>query len=200
MWIKHVSYEEATGELKGLYRRVSGPGGNVDNIMLAHSLRPHTMVGHLTLYKAVLHHPGNSLPRWFLEALGVWVSLLNGCRYCVEHHAAGMARLLRDDARASAVRAALEAGDLDRVFTPKERAALAYARKLTLSPGELVQEDVAAFRAAGWDDGQILEINQVAAYFNYANRTAQGLGVGLAGDVLGLSPGESVDLSNWRHR
>ena len=49
-------------------------------------------------------------------------------------------------------------------------------------------------RAAGMDDGQILEINQVVAYFAYANRTVLGLGVTTQGDVLGQSPGNSEDV------
>ena len=32
-------------------------------------------------------------------------------------------------------------------------------------------------RGAGLDDGAILEVNQVCAYFNYINRIADGLGV-----------------------
>jgi uncharacterized protein YciW len=40
----------------------------------------------------------------------------------------------------------------------------------------------------GWSDGEILEINQVAAYFNYANRTVLGLRVQIDGDIIGLSP------------
>ena len=78
-WIKTVPFEEATGRLKTLYDRVVGPNGNVDNIMMAHSLRPHSMEGHMTLYKYVLHHSGNRVPKHFLEALGVLVSHLNGC-------------------------------------------------------------------------------------------------------------------------
>ena len=54
-------------------------------------------------------------------------------------------------------------------------------------------------RAAGWDDGEILEINQVTAYFSYANRTVLGLGVNTDGDILGLSPGENDDPDNWNH-
>lgn len=200
MWIKHVPYREATGDLRELYERVKGPEGNVDNIMLAHSLRPHTMAGHLTLYKVVLHHPGNTSPRWFLEALGMYVSLLNGCRYCLEHHFTGMTRLLGDESRARAIRDALERGDLFEAFTSKELAALLYAKKLTLTPAEMSQEDVIALREVGWDDGDILEIVQVVAYFNYANRTALGLGVELAGDIIGLSPRESADLKDWQHR
>ena len=52
---------------------------------------------------------------------------------------------------------------------------------------------------AGWDDGEILEINQVASYFNYANRTALGLGVTTEGDVLGLSPIDAEDPEDWHH-
>ena len=96
-WIETVPYEAATGRLKTLYDRVKGPDDNVDNIMMAHSLRPHSMEGHMGLYKSVLHHPRNQLPKRYLETLGVYVSLLNECRYCVEHHFAGMARLLDDD-------------------------------------------------------------------------------------------------------
>jgi hypothetical protein len=31
--------------------------------------------------------------------------------------------------------------------------------------------------------GEILEINQVAAYFNYANLTVLGLGINMEGDI-----------------
>lgn len=97
-WIKTVPYIDATGKLKKLYDRIKGPDDNVDNIMMSHSLRPHTMEGHMAIYKNVLHHTGNTLPEWFLELIGVWVSALNECDYCVEHHFAGMKRLLGDDA------------------------------------------------------------------------------------------------------
>jgi len=46
----------------------------------------------------------------------------------------------------------------------------------------------------------ILELNQVVAYFNYANRTANGLGVTTVGDELGLSPGDDEDPDNWNHQ
>ncbi len=202
MWIRHVPYEEATGRLRQLYDRVAGPGGNVDNIMLAHSLRPHSMEGHMALYKNVLHHNGNALPRWFLEAIGVLVSHLNGCSYCLEHHYTGMARLLGDDARGAALRLAIEARDFTTLFTPAESSALDYAMALTTSPGDggAIRTTVDAMRANGLDDERILEINQVAAYFAYANRVVNGLGVTTAGDVLGLSPGNTSDSEDWSHR
>ena len=200
-WIKTVPYEESTGKLRQLYDRVKGPGDNVDNIMMMHSLRPHSMEGHMAIYKYVLHHSGNRVPKWFLEVLGVWVSRLNDCDYCVEHHFAGLRRLLADDARAGAIRAGIEARDLSAVpLDAAQREAMAYARKLTRDPGGMVAGDVGALRAAGWEDGEILEINQVVAYFAYANRTVLGLGCSTEGDILGLSPGNSDDPEDWGHR
>jgi len=196
-WIATIPYEATEGRLRALYDRVKGPDNNVDNIMLVHSLRPHTMEGHMALYKRVLHHSANTIPGWFLEAIGVYTSMCNRCAYCVEHHFRGMARLLGDEPRAAAIRRVLEGGELSEVFSPRETAALGYARKLTQQPAAMVEADVAALRALGWDDGEILELNQVVAYFNYANRTVQGLGVATDGDILGLSPGDSGDLDNW---
>lgn len=200
-WITTIPFDQATGKLRRLYERIKGPGDNVDNIMMAHSLRPHTMEGHMAIYKHVLHHSGNTLPKWFLEVLGVWVSALNRCAYCEMHHFAGMKRLLGDDARADAIRTAIAAQDVAAApLDPAEQAAMAYARKLTQSPGAMAEADVATLREAGFDDGQVLEINQVVSYFAYANRTVLGLGCSTQGDILGLSPGNSDDPEDWGHR
>ncbi len=198
-WIDTISYESATGALGQLYDRIKGPDNNVDNIMLAHSLRPHTMQGHMTLYKYVLHHPRNTLAKAYLEAIGVYVSSLNKCNYCVEHHFAGMMRLLDNADRADAVRRALEKRRPQDAFEGAELAGLNYARKLTLTADQLVEADIKTMRQAGLDDGQILEINQVTAYFCYANRTVLGLGIDTEGDIVGLSPGDSSDPENWSH-
>jgi uncharacterized peroxidase-related enzyme len=199
-WIATIAYDHASGRLKQLYDRVKGPDNNVDNIMMAHSLRPHTMDGHMALYKNVLHHSSNTLPKWFLEALGVLVSQINACSYCVEHHFAGLKRLLGDDTRASAIRAAFLQGEFSHTFSAQEQAALNYAAKLTKEAASIEGADIDALRTAGFEDGQILEINQVVAYFAYANRTVLGLGVTTDGDILGLSPGNSNDPGDWSHR
>jgi uncharacterized peroxidase-related enzyme len=196
-YIKVISPEKASGKLSKIYQLVSGPGGQVDNVLQIHSLRPHSLEGHMALYKAVLHHPRNSLPTWFLECIGVKVSLLNSCAYCAGHHSAGLKRQLRGEHdRSEAYRSQLDEEVPGEPFTRAEQAALAYARKLTLDPGAIGAADVDALRNAGIEDGQILEINQVTAYFAYANRTVTGLGVQTAGEVLGLSPDDSED---WHH-
>ena len=198
-WISTIAYDDAAGALKKLYDRIKGPDDNVDNIMLAHSLRPHSMEGHMALYKYVLHHPRNTLPKSYLETVGVWVSLLNECRYCVEHHFSGLSRLLKDDARATAVRESMEQRNPALAFDGSELAGLLYAEKLTTSASEVSVKDIENMRSSGFDDGQILEINQVAAYFAYANRMVLGLGINTEGDIVGLSPGDSSDPDNWSH-
>ncbi len=198
-WIKTISYEQASGRLKKLYDRIKGSDGNVDNIMLAHSLRPHTMEGHMALYKHVIHHSANKLDKSYLETVGVYVSMLNDCEYCIEHHFAGLCRLLNDQERSDAIRSALEAEEPAAAFDGKELAGLNYARMLTVDSSAIDTQDIDDLREAGFDDGEILELNQVSAYFAYANRTVLGLGVNTDGDVRGLSPGDSDDSSNWSH-
>ncbi|MEC7676616.1 MAG: alkylhydroperoxidase, partial [Pseudomonadota bacterium] len=95
--------------------------------------------------------------------------------------------------------AALEDDQPAAAFDAGPAAALAYAGKLTRTPAAMVEADVADLRDHGYDDGAILEINQVTAYFNYANRTVLGLGVTTDGDILGLSPNQSNDPDDWGH-
>ncbi len=199
-WITMIPYDEATGYLRQLYDRVKGPEDKVDNVMKAHSLRPHTMEGHSALYKSVLHHSGNTLPTWFLECLGIYTSLANDCVYSIAHHFAGLVRLLGDKSRAERIYKALSAARPESEFEGKELVLLNYVRKLTLEPQRMKAADIAALRAAGADDGEIFEANQVCAYFNYSNRLLNGLGVTTAGDTLGLSPPDTADLDSWRHR
>ncbi len=198
-WISTIAYDDAAGTLKKLYDRIKGPDDNVDNIMLAHSLRPHSMEGHMALYKYVLHHPRNTLPKSYLETIGIWVSLLNECRYCVEHHFGGLSRLLEDDARATAIRESMEQRNLAQAFEARDLAGLEYAEKLTMNAAGVAKEDIENMRSAGFDDGQILEINQVTAYFAYTNRMVLGLGINSEGDIIGLSPGDNSDPENWSH-
>ncbi|MBU3737885.1 MAG: peroxidase-related enzyme [Rhodoferax sp.] len=184
-WIRMIPLSEATGKLKEMYQRVTTPHGTVDNVMRAHSLRPHSMEGHLVLYKNVLHNPDNTLPFWFLEVVASYVSMTNRCDYSLTHHFTNARRLLNDKARSDAIWNALQQAQPEQVFSGKELELLRYARKLTAHVGDMVRADYEALRAAGANDGEILEVNQVCAYFNYSNRLLNGLGVTTEGDVIG---------------
>ncbi len=198
-WIKTIKYEDANPKLKKIYDRVKSPDGQIDNILSAHSLRPHTLVGHMTLYKNVLHNRNNTFPKWYLETIGTLVSLLNKCDYCVDHHFHGLKRLLADDMRAQNILEALKSGYYAKEFDGKLYAGLRYAKELTLMPYSIKSYNMDLLRNAGMDDGEILEVNQVVAYFNYANRMVLGLGINTEGEVLGLSPNDNDDESNWGH-
>jgi uncharacterized peroxidase-related enzyme len=180
-----VPVAEATGTLKEMYEKVKTPHGTVDNVMRAHSLRPHTMDGHVVLYRSVLHHPGNTLPLWFLECIAVVTSLANRCDYSLAHHWSNARKLIADEARAATVIDALRSGQPQQAFAGKELALIRYAEKLTRSPGAMERSDVEACRRTGAEDGEILEVNQVCAYFNYSNRLLNGLGVDTEGDTVG---------------
>ncbi len=184
-WIKMISDEDASPELAEVLALARTPHGTVDNVMRVHSLRPQTMRGHVVLYRAALHDPANTLPEWLQEVIASYVSILNDCPYSLANHWANARHLIGDPARADAVIAALEARKPETVFDGRELALLRYAEKLTLKPGAMQRGDVDALRAAGLEDGEVLEANQIIGYFNYANRLLNGLGVTTKGDIVG---------------
>jgi uncharacterized peroxidase-related enzyme len=180
-----IADEDADATLKPLLDKVRTPHGTVDNVMRVHSLRPHTMEGHVVLYRSVLHNPDNVLPFWFLEVVASYTSILNKCDYSLAHHFSNARRLIDDDARADAIHVALAASRPEDVFAGKELALLNYAGKLTTKVAAMEEADMRPLRDAGCDDGEILEVNQVCAYFNYSNRLLNGLGVTTEGDTIG---------------
>lgn len=56
---------------------------------------------------------------------------------------------------------------------------MAYAEKLTRRPAAVDESDLNNLREFGLGDRDILDLNQVVAYFNYVNRVADGLGIEL---------------------
>lgn len=203
-WIRTLTRAEATGRLAKLYRAIAGPSeadddqGQIDNILRVHSLRPRTLEGHLALYKAALHSAPTSLSKVETELVGAYVSALNGCRYCVEHHRAALARRLSGPEEAAALLDAALEGAPHPGLSARARAMLGYADKLTREPQAMVEGDLGPLREQGLDDATILELNQVVAYFAYANRTVLGLGVDTQGEVLGLHPPDGGDSLEHR--
>ena len=199
-WIKTIPYEDADKDLKRVYNKVKGPNNNIDKVLLIHSLRPHSLIGHMALYKNVLHNSNNKLPKWYLESIGVYVSYLNRCNYCVEHHFSGLKRLLNDDDKANNFLEAIKKDALEDNFDSKLYQGMLYSKKLTLELHSIKKDDISKLKTLGFSEGEILEINQVTSYFNYVNRTVIGLGVTTEGDILGLSPNNSNDPDNWSHQ
>lgn len=199
-WIKMVDDNEASADLKAALDEARTPHGTVDNVMRVHSLRPSTMCGHVQLYRAVLHDDANRVPMWLQEVIASYVSALNDCAYSFSNHWANARHLILTErgtapALADSIEAALTGDAPEQVFDGAELAMLCYARKLTREPGAMVEDDIAAMRRLGIDDGEILEINQITGYFNYVNRLLNGLGVTLDGDIVGYYAGNGEDAA-----
>ena len=189
-WIEMIGDEDADPRLKALLDQARTPHGTVDTVMRVHSLRPRTMEGHVTLYRSVLHSEDNTLPFWFLEVVASYTSILNDCTYSLTHHFMNVRNLLKDQPRSDRIFTALKAHRPEDEFAGKELALLRYAAKLTTDVGKMVKSDFEALKIAGCTDGEILEVNQVCAYFNYSNRLLNGLGATTDGDVIGFYTGD----------
>ncbi len=93
------------------------------------------------------------------------------------HHGEGLRRLTKDSALVEAVtRDHRQAGLPDR-----QVAMLDFVERLTATPPPSSRSAVETLRGHGWSDPAILDMVQVAAYFAFVNRLAEGLGVELEG-------------------
>jgi len=93
----------------------------------------------------------------------------------VTHHRRGLRRFLRDDELAARIEADYQTAGV----SEKRLAMLDYAVKLTVHPGSVTEEDVEQLRNVEFSDTDILHIAEVAGYYAYANRIADGLGIPL---------------------
>jgi uncharacterized peroxidase-related enzyme len=192
-WIEMVDDSKASDELRDAKAIAQTPHGTLDNVMRVHSLRPATMRGHVILYRAVLHDINNTIAPWLQECIASWVSILNHCDYSLANHWANARHLINDPARAAVIEAALQSHRPIDAFTGRELALFDYAQKLTEAPGTMARADVELLQAAGFDDGEVLEVNQIISYFNYVNRCLNGLGVTTDNDTVGYYAQTSTD-------
>ena len=180
-----IKDEDADKDLKLVLDKAKTPHNTVDNVLRVHSLRPSTMNGHITLYKSVLHDKMNTLPEWFQETISSYVSIINNCKYSLENHWKNASDLINDKSKSNKIKSALEENKPQKYFKGKELAILNYAEKLTKNPDKIKKSDFNKLKDIGLNDGEILEANQIICYFNYVNRSINGLGVSTKGDIVG---------------
>ncbi len=173
-WIRAIDEEEARGELKARYEEVRRRRGRVSNVMKAHSLDPEAMRLHLDLYLQLMFGK-STLSRAQREMIAVAVSQANRCEYCVTHHGEALLAHVHDEALLEGLKRNFESAKM----TGKDLAMLRYAVKLTRTPGEVSETDIEALRRAGFSDEEVLRVNLITSYFNFANRIVSGLGVPL---------------------
>ncbi len=91
----------------------------------------------------------------------------------MEHHRRGLRRLLKDDELVAAIESDFATADI----SDERKAMLRYAEKLTRAPWAMTRRDVGQLTEAGFSDRDVLDIAEVVAYYAYANRIADGLGI-----------------------
>lgn len=178
-WIDFIDEDAAQGDLKQVYEHLAKQRGKLANVFKIHSLHPETLGPHGELYLELMF--GDSgLSRADRESIAVTVSVANNCAYSVNHHAEALARYEKDNARLRAIMSDFSFLDLP----DRSARMLSYALKLTTSPSQIEKEDIELLREAGFSDRDILDINLIAAYFNFLNRVSLGLGVEYSDDEV----------------
>jgi uncharacterized peroxidase-related enzyme len=165
--ISLIAPESASPEVHEIYEKaLRGKPGNAQKA-LAH--RPEMLKSFLSFYASV----GRSLERKLYELIYIRVSMINSCRYCLQHHVASSRRvgLTAEDWTA------LKAGDYSR-YSDKEKSALAYVEKLTRSPHEISDADVAGLKKH-FSEPEIVDIHLLTGLANLTNRFTDPLGLEL---------------------
>ena len=130
------------------------------------------MKDHADLY-VTLMFGRSKLTREERELIGIIVSIINGCKYCINHHAEALNHYWKDNERTKKL--ILDFNSLD---LPKRIIKMfEYVIKLTKTPHNVDQRDINTLSESGFSDEEILNINLITSYFNFVNRIALGLGV-----------------------
>lgn len=163
---------ELPADLQELFAKNREKPGFVPNVFRALSLRPAVLRGFIALYDALMSAEGG-LSKAERELIAVAVSAQNRCHYCLVSHGAALRIRAKDARLADTVAANYRAAAL----SPRQRAMLDYAVKVTHASAEVDEDDLESLRAAGLGDEEIFDLTQIAAFFNYSNRAASALGM-----------------------
>jgi uncharacterized peroxidase-related enzyme len=153
-----------------LFDKLRHKPGFVPNVYRAYSLRPQQLRGFIALYDSIMTEE-SGLTKAEREMIAVAVSAQNHCFYCLTAHGAVLRVRSGDEVLADTIAANYRAADL----TPRQRAMLDLAVKITTASDSISDEDIASLRDHGFSDEDIMDIVQTAALFNYSNRVASAL-------------------------
>ncbi len=161
-----ASVEASPAASQPLLNAVQKQLGSVPNLFRVVGNSPAALEGYLGLNGAL---GKGSLDARTRERIALAVAEVNGCGYCLAAHSylgRNLAKL--DDAEISANRQGFS-------NDPRADAAVRFAVSVTNARGHVGDAEVAAVRAAGYDDAQIIEIVLHVALntlTNYVNEVA----------------------------
>jgi uncharacterized peroxidase-related enzyme len=102
------------------------------------------------------------------EMIAVAVSAVNHCHYCLAAHGAALRQRTKDAELGEIIAQNFRAAGI----SPRQRAMLEFAVKLTEAPDKMGEDDRSALRAAGFTDRDIWDIAAVTGFYNMSNRIA----------------------------
>ncbi len=146
---------------------VQEKAGFVPNIFLALAGRPDEFRAFFAYHDALMEKPSN-LTAGEKEMIVVATSGLNQCLYCVVAHGA----ILRIREKNPLIADQLATNYRKADITPRQRAMLDYAVKVSQSAQAVDQGDHQRLLDAGFTQDDIWEIGAIAAFFAMSNRLA----------------------------
>ena len=171
-------------DIQELYAKNREKPGFVPNVFQAYSLRSAQLRGFVALYDSIME-ADSGLTKAEREMIAVAVSAENHCFYCLVSHGAILRIRSKNPIQADTIAANYRAADV----TPRQRAMLDYAVKITRASDTCDDADIDALRAHGFGDEDIMDIIQTAAFFNYSNRVASALEMRPNREFFGMGRG-----------
>ncbi|HEX2216916.1 MAG TPA: peroxidase-related enzyme [Xanthobacteraceae bacterium] len=141
--------------------------GFVPNVLSAYAFDMPKLEAFVAMYNDLMLAP-SGLSKLEREMIAVAVSSVNRCYYCLVAHGAAVRQLSGDPILGEQMVMNYRAARL----SPRQRAMLDFAVKLTAEPWTVEEEDRAGLRDAGFSERDIWDIAAVAAFFNMSNRIA----------------------------
>lgn len=141
--------------------------GFVPNVLRAYAHDDAKLSAFAAFYNDLMLAP-SGLTKLEREMIAVAVSSANHCYYCLTAHGAAVRQLSGDPVLGEMLVMNWRAAEL----SPRHRAMLSFATKLTEQPHEVVEADRQELRAAGFSERDVWDIAAVASFFNMSNRMA----------------------------
>ena len=141
--------------------------GLVPNVLAAYAFNEKKLRAFTDMYNDLMLGE-SSLTKLEREMIAVAVSSVNHCYYCLTAHGAAVRQLSGNPALGEQMVMNYRVADL----SPKQKAMLDFAVKLTEAPAKMEESDRQALRDVGFSDRDIWDIASVAGFFNMSNRVA----------------------------
>lgn len=146
---------------------VQEKAGFVPNVFLALAYRPDECRAFFAYHDALMEK-NEGLTKAEREMIVVATSNANFCQYCVVAHGAILRIRAKNPLIADQVAVNYRKADI----TPRQKAMLDYAMKVSLSAHEIGDADFATLREHDFSDDEIWDIGAITAFFGMSNRLA----------------------------